>query len=462
MAAAEIKLTAAEVLKVIYTDENPLLVYGIKVKVLDGQPYTDVNSAAIITAVPLNFNYVRVPIVGEIVLILRAPSSYAHGLSTSITSYYLDIVSLNLSIHNNALPTVSKTKTTSGPVTGDSKKYEESSAGNTNQTETPTVDINFSENIAVKSLQPYIGDVIISGRYGNSIRFSTTPKSGTFKVPPKYSSSIGAPITIYRNTKQSTDTKKINDFITEDFTNEENVIVQASGQELEFAQASGVLTANKKYKITSWKDEKWGVTPQTLISSGRIIFNSTQKEIIAFAKNGIGLSSETSIAIDAKETISLNADKIELGTDSKEALILGNAFKTWMENLIQVLSTLEPMSPSGTCSPLKLAPQWVGIESLKAQIKTLLLSEVAFTKKKASASSEASSTLETRPAPTLKDFEMTPEQKQDAEAAKIIATQAIEKALEDDLNENEIAGHYDSYNKLEDQLFDEENYETDS
>jgi len=34
--------------------------------------------------------------------------------------------------------------------------------------------------------------------------------------------------------------------------------------------------------------------------------------------------------------------------------------------------------------------------------------------------------------------------------------------LEDDLNENEIAGHYDSYNKLEDQLFDEENYETDS
>ena len=74
MSARVLNLTAGEVLKVIYTDENPLLVYGIKVKVLDGQPYTDVNSAAIITAVPLNFNCVRIPIVGEIVLILRAPS----------------------------------------------------------------------------------------------------------------------------------------------------------------------------------------------------------------------------------------------------------------------------------------------------------------------------------------------------------------------------------------------------
>ena len=59
MSAIPINLTAGEVLEVIYTDDNPNLVYGIKVKVLDGQSYTDVNSAAIITAVPLNFNCFR-------------------------------------------------------------------------------------------------------------------------------------------------------------------------------------------------------------------------------------------------------------------------------------------------------------------------------------------------------------------------------------------------------------------
>ena len=213
----------------------------------------------------------------------------------------------------------------------------------------------------------------------------------------------------------------------------------------------------EKAGFVFWKDEKWGVTPQTLISSGRIIFNSTQKEIIAFAKNGIGLSSETSIAIDAKETISLNATKIELGTDSKEALILGNAFKTWIENLIQVLGTIAPMSPGGVCNALNLAPQWAGVESLKAQIETLLLSEVSFTKKKASASSEASSAIETRPAPTLKDFEMTPEEKEEAEKIQEFADDAITKAV--DLNDDEIAGLHDAYNKTTDQLFNEENYD---
>ena len=459
MQQSVIELLAGEVVEVIYTDLTPQLVYGIKVKILDGQtpdPELPEISPSIITAVPLNFSYIRVPIIGEIVLLIGAPDSYSNGITDSRTMYYLDIVSLNFSIHNNALPTVSA-KTVTTEVSGDDKKYNESAAGDTKQSKPPKVDNDFSENIAVKSLQPYVGDVIISGRYGNSIRFSTTPKSGKFKIPPNFSKAIGQPITIYRNTTQSKDTKEINDFITEDFTNEENVIVQASGQELKFEQASGVLTANKKYKINSWKDEKWGITPQTLISSGRIIFNSTQKEIIAFAKNGIGLSSETSITIDAKETISLNATKIELGTDSKEALILGNAFKTWIENLIQVLGTIAPMSPGGVCNALNLAPQWPGVESLKAQIETLLLSEVSFTKKKASASSEASSAIETRPAPTLKDFEMTPEEKEKVEKIQEFADDAITKAV--DLNDDEIAGLHDAYNKTTDQLFNEENYD---
>ena len=116
---------------------------------------------------------------------------------------------------------------------------------------------------------------------------------------------------------------------------------------------------------------------------GEIDIIIKKKEIIAFAKNGIGLSSETTIAIDAKESISLNATKIELGADSKEAILLGNAFKTWMENLILTLSTITPISPVGPCVPLAATPQWAGIESLKAQIEPLLLSEVAFTKKKA-------------------------------------------------------------------------------
>ena len=441
-----IQLMPAEVLEVIYEDKTPSLIYGIKAKIIDGRPVTDAESPSVLTAIPLNFSYIRVPIVGEVVLVLQAPSSYATATRNSLTNYYLDIVSLQASVHHNAIPTVTKTKVTKGNADGNSDSYNESSTGNTNKETPPAPDKNFSENPSVKPLQPYVGDVIFEGRYGNSIRFTTTPKSGTFTVQPKFSDAVGSPITIFRNTKQSKDTKKINDFVTEDFTNEENVIVQASGQKLEFEQASGMLTAAKKHKVTSWKDENWGTTPQTLISSGRIVFNSTQKEIIAFAKSGIGLSSETTIALDAKDAISLNAEKIELGTDGKEALILGNAFKTWMENFIQILSTMTPISPVGPCVPLVGTPQWAAIEALKAQIQPLLLSEVAFTKKKAVASKEGSAKFKNLPEP---NFRMTEEEMAKAQEEK---EQAKERAEDPELTQDEKDANKDVHNRADQEI----------
>ena len=94
MAASTIELTAGEVLEVIYTDDNPELVYGVKVKILDNNIGHTPEDTSVITAVPLNFSYIRLPIVGEMVLIMLAPSSYTHGLRHSVTAYYLDIISL--------------------------------------------------------------------------------------------------------------------------------------------------------------------------------------------------------------------------------------------------------------------------------------------------------------------------------------------------------------------------------
>lgn len=175
-----IQLMPAEVLEVIYEDKTPSLIYGIKAKIIDGRPVTDAESPSVLTAIPLNFSYIRVPIVGEVVLVLQAPSSYATATRNSLTNYYLDIVSLQASVHHNAIPTVTKTKVTKGNADGNSDSYNESSTGNTNKETPPAPDKNFSENPSVKPLQPYIGDVIFEGRYGNSIRFTTTPKSGTF------------------------------------------------------------------------------------------------------------------------------------------------------------------------------------------------------------------------------------------------------------------------------------------
>jgi len=404
---AEFQITSGEVLEVLYSDSNPNLIYGIKVKPLDETPSDDETTLSVITAKPLNTSILRIPIKGEVVLLLKAPSSYASGTKITADTYYFDIVSLQSSIHHNALPTVSSRKVQTGPTSGDSDKYNETNSGNNSKQTDPKIDENFSENPTVKPLQPYIGDVIIEGRYGNSIRFATTPKSGKFTVAPKWSGgSESAPITIFRNSKQGIDTQKINDYITEDFTNNENIMVMASGQTIEFEQGSGVTTSINSKSITSWKDENWGTTPQTMISSGRLVFNSSQREIIAFAKNGIGLSTETSIAMDTKDIAVINATKIELGDDANEPLILGNKCKAWIESLIDKLSTLTVITPAGPSSPLTASPQWPVITSLKSEI-TNLLSDLSFTKKSASTSSKGSSKV--LPIP---DFKMTPEEKQ--------------------------------------------------
>jgi hypothetical protein len=435
-----IELLAAEVKEVIYTDENPNLVYGVKVKVLDDKPATDEESVTVQTAVPLNYNIVRIPIVGEIVLILKAPSSFASNLRNSQALYYIDIVSLQSSIHNNSLPTVTSFKS-KGVKDERSNDYNEVSAGNTNKEEEAKVDPNFSENPTVKPLQHYVGDVIFEGRYGQSIRFSTTPASGNFKIQPKWSGgSPSAPITIFRNSKQGIDTKQINDFVTEDFTNEENIIVQASGQNIQFEQASGVTTSIDSKGITSWKDENWGTTPQTLISSGRIVFNSTQKEIIAFAKNGIGLSSETTIAIDAKDNVSINATKIELGTDADEPIILGNKWKEWAEKLIDDLGKVIVITPAGPSQPLSASPQWPTISAYKGKIPALL-SDQSFVKKSGSITSGASGKVAPIP-----DFKLTPEEKVVAEEKVEEAKQAQEDP-EKTPEEKQIAKEAESLNE---------------
>jgi hypothetical protein len=408
------QITPAEVLEVIYTDENPNLIYGLKVKEFGSGVSSDASSPAVITAKPLNMSYIRVPIVGEVVLIIKAPSSYASSMKEAKDTYYIDVVSLQSSVHHNALPTSTNKKASEGAASGDSNTYAEAQSGNTQTPQDPKIDENFTENPNIKPLQPYIGDIIINGRYGNSIRLSTTPKSGEFKKEPNWSGGPeAAPISIIRNSIQPLQDDKINNFITEDFTKDDSIIVLASGQNIVFEQSSLVVDANTKYEINSWKNENFGTTPQTLVSSGRIILNSTQQEIMAFAKNGIGLSSETSITLDSAKMVSVNADKIELGLNSDQQMVLGNKWQTWMENLIDAIGDLTDISPVGPCVPTKSDPQWGKVESLKSKIPDLL-SDIAFTKKNNNSSSD-------QPVDTKLNEDEKVEAKDNIVAAKIIA-----------------------------------------
>lgn len=362
-----------EVVDVIYDDKNPSFIYGVKLKLFDLTPMEDDTSVTVITAKPLNLNILRLPIVGEVVLCLRAPNSYSAAIRNTLDNYYIDIVGLQSSVHQNALPTVTRLAASKQVAGGDADLYLQAAAGNTTKPLVAEVDKNFFENTLFKPLQAYVGDLLFAGRYGQSIRFSTSQKSENFSVLPKWSvGDASAPITIIRNTRQSTNTGKFNDFVTEDFTNDDSSIVLASGQELEFQQSSTNLTAISNEGISSWKDEKWGQTPQILITSGRIVFNSSQQEIIAFAKNGIGLSSDSTIGIDSKKSISLDSKRINIGAGSTEPLVLGNQLVNLLQNILAVMQSLDLV----TVTPGAMSPT---IQLISNQL-TSILSQTSFTK----------------------------------------------------------------------------------
>ena len=390
-------LIEAEVIEVIYSDVDPTQLYAIKAKIRDFNSSTSSDSLSVVTAIPHDIRNVTIPLKGEIVTLQRGAIATATGTINNKGYFYTGIVNAQNSVHHNSIPTITKMVS---PGESGSKSYQQSSAGGSTAASAPAVDSNFSENINVKPLQPYVGDTLLQGRYGNAIRFSSTSTASGVKQKQPFSGAVGSPIIIISNTTRSKNTNKYNDYVTESPNNDENILILASGQKLDFVQATGTITSMDKKGLMSWKSESWGNTPQMLMSSGRIVLNSNQKEIVAFGKTGIGLSTDGNMTLDAKDILSTNAATIELGTDADEPIICGNVFKSWIEGLIDAIGTITATTPQGPTMPFNTSPQWPQILQAKSKISTFL-SEVAFVVKSTDVKSEEAGTFNKIPTATV-------------------------------------------------------------
>jgi hypothetical protein len=374
--AGNLEIVPAEVLSINFSDSNPTLVNTIRVKVLDRQTSaTNDTSLNSLIARPLSSLIKRIPLVHEVVLLIKAPSAYTNGIRVDTDNYYIDIVGLSSNLNHNSLPKVSKVNVLTTTKTN-STSYSNSQTGNVkvNTTSESTLDTNFTENALVKALQPYVGDVLLEGRFGNSIRFSSTQKNTSLfsKIPKWSQGNIGDPILIIRNTRQSTNTNRQNDFTTEDLNLDDSVIALTSGQQIEFTPNTNVNVALKSEGLDTWQKDKWGKIPNALVSSGRVTINSNAKEVSVFGKDGISLAADNSVTVDSTKNIVLNAAEIKLGDNATEQLVLGNQLVTWLNNLITTLSTLTVTTAAGPSLPLITSPQWASIQSLQGQLNTLL------------------------------------------------------------------------------------------
>lgn len=124
------------------------------------------------TARPYHYNISNIPLKNELVHLKMAPSSN-HNEQGKPTNYYLAPLSIIQNINSNAY--INKL--------------------------TAKIDNYFRANPLIKRLQPYEGDIIMQGRFGNSIRFGSTVNKNLVTRKNNWSNEgvIGSPITIISN-----------------------------------------------------------------------------------------------------------------------------------------------------------------------------------------------------------------------------------------------------------------------
>jgi hypothetical protein len=151
-------------------------------------------------AKPLFSNIKQYPLVGEIVQIITGPSDGLNDLKSKQDYYYTTPFNTWNSVHHNAFPDL---KEYAEFVIDNKVNYDQVSQGNTQgNTSTPEdfpLGKTFKEKNNIKDLLPFEGDIMLEGRWGQSIRFgSTIPGKERVNIWSN-GSEAGDPITIIRN-----------------------------------------------------------------------------------------------------------------------------------------------------------------------------------------------------------------------------------------------------------------------
>ena len=309
-------------------------------------------------AFPLTPSSKNLPLINEIVFLLALPSTnIGTSLASSTRSYYFSIVSLWNHPHHNAYPVSSN-----NPPPSQQKDYQQTQLGSVRRVTDNSTEIflgaTFKERSNIHPLLPFEGDVIQEGRWGNSIRFGSTVKN----TPNNWSegnSINGDPIIILRNGQSPNSSKEGWIPTTENINNDLASIYATSTQQIPL-NASSTSYVSYKSDIPITPNKYSG--NQLIVSSGRLVFNSTVDHILLSSKKTVNLNAVTSVNIDAPDTI-IQSNNVYLGSkDATQPVLLGNTTVQLLNQLITnlnsfmtICSTAVSTAPGTPLGPLNMA-----------------------------------------------------------------------------------------------------------
>lgn len=307
-------------------------------------------------ALPYDSQIKTYPLVNEIILLFSLPDQN-QGRNTSSQSYfYLKPLGVWNHPHHDAYPNPSNFITS-----GQANDYKESENGLVRQVTDGSTGINlnspsnpsqntFVEKTDIHPLMPYMGDSLLEGRYGQSLRFGSTAKSKS-SINNSWSTAgnNGDPITIVRNGQPT----KVSDEgwipIVENISQDLSSIYLTSYQKIPFS------TANENFisYTTPPTTPAQFANPQIILNSDRIILNAKSDSVLISGQNSVGISSNNSVNIESTSEIGIASKLVKLGSvNASQAVLRGDETVEYLKILI---TELQNMSEA-----LKAVQDWPG------------------------------------------------------------------------------------------------------
>lgn len=247
--------------------------YAIAVNIQGG-------SSIIKVAYPLDSSIKRVPILGETVLLFQGLGPTSTGGNSGNRLYYINPVSLQLNPNNNSLPSSVIIKKQDSSNTS----YDNTSSGNPNVANQDDTENDFGEGFveepSVSPLQPFLGDLLIEGRFGHSLRMGYTPQTSQTTQQPSWSSDTDSdPITILSNGRNQGG--EYNKFSIESIDDDLSSIWLTSSQKLR------IQTSQRN--LGSADSQSSFDNPSIVLTSDRLLFNAKNDHIILSANKSVNV-----------------------------------------------------------------------------------------------------------------------------------------------------------------------------
>ena len=245
-------------------------------------------------AFPFDKNNITFPLQGETVTILEIDNVY-YWLPYSVTLYPNFRENKRVSTLTKER-NINRTNTSNKSSNYDSVK---DGAPNSKPVKSDSEKSSYKKNEKIKFLQPKSGDTIISGRVGNTIRFSEFHLTEDGKT--------SSPGIFIRNKQNSElDSKPIGTLVEEDINKDGTSVYFASGKiKIPFKET----IKKQKVAFTEYPNSNELTGDQLFVNSDRVILSAKAKEFIIFGKGNTGVITDGRYTIDAAKEIYAHSDK---------------------------------------------------------------------------------------------------------------------------------------------------------